>query len=87
MPRVDLTDTLSQRGVIKLTLRRRSLAPLVETLPRHAQHAAHESDRECLLRDLFRDKREPYWFWLAKVSSRRESHPPALSEPVMWRST
>jgi hypothetical protein len=52
-----------------LASRRRPVAPLVETLPRHAQHAAHENDRECLLRGLFRDELEPYWFWLAKKAA------------------
>jgi hypothetical protein len=59
---VDLTDPFGEGSVVERPLGRGPLAPLVETLPRHIQHPAHESDRECLLRGLFRDKGEPYWF-------------------------
>src|SRR5689334_12006434 len=69
MRSVDLADPFGERGVIEYPLGRRPAPPLVETLPGHVQHPAHESDRECLLRGLFRDKREPYWFWLAKKAA------------------
>src|SRR6266511_4417526 len=67
--RVDLSDPLGEGGVVQRAGGRWPLAPLVETLPRHVQHATHERDRECLLRGLLRDKREPYWFWLAKKAA------------------
>src|SRR6266542_2041764 len=67
--RVDLSDPLGEGGVVQRAGGRWPLAPLVETLPRHVQHATHERDRERLLRGLLRDKREPYWFWLAKKAA------------------
>jgi hypothetical protein len=69
MPGVDLTDPFGESGVVECPLGWGPVPPLVEALPGHAQHPAHESDRECLLRGLFRDKREPYWFWLAKKAA------------------
>src|SRR5947199_9314502 len=66
---VDLADPFGEYGVVERPLRRGPAPPLVEALPGHTQHPAHENDRECLLRGLFRDKGEPYWFWLAKKAA------------------
>src|SRR5258705_887565 len=66
---MDFGDRSGQCRVVELTLRRRPVPPLVETLPRHAQHAAHERDRKSLLRSLGCEKGDAYWFWLAKEAA------------------
>src|SRR6266540_2707944 len=75
---VDLCDPFGEGGVVECALRGWPVTPLVETLPGHAEHAAHECDGERLLRGLLRDKREPYWFWLAKKAA-AEMNPQATT--------